>query len=151
MKRYLSILLESYCNFWRIRHSPNENQLSILLESYCNGIGVVLTGLSPATFNSPRVLLQPSRWRASWRARRTFNSPRVLLQHLPMSRDAREVDAFNSPRVLLQPFYPIYVVSDLELAFNSPRVLLQQGGKSARFLNEGLYAFRYLSFSGNRR
>jgi len=54
--------------------------LSILLESYCNTGWMTTRSHGPATFNSPRVLLQRQPSRLTSCGRPPFNSPRVLLQ-----------------------------------------------------------------------
>ena len=56
----VSILLESYCNSPEWEILPGRYKVSILLESYCNSEVLKLVKEILNSFNSPRVLLQPT-------------------------------------------------------------------------------------------
>ena len=65
---------------WKAGRISAKTAVSILSESYCNEDKIVREGFLDLSFNSLRVLLQPSRPRPRRVARSRFNSLRVLLQ-----------------------------------------------------------------------
>ncbi|CAI1491844.1 protein of unknown function [Thermococcus nautili] len=103
---FLSILLESYCNPWHAHVANAGRYLSILLESYCNEVAVKSMKREVKPFNSPRVLLQLTRFKLCLNEYilSILLESYCNLEKLDQKLDQR--DAFNSPRVLLQPGFP---------------------------------------------